>query len=148
MQSLLLRSRRVTAGWTLGLAVIGAALAADMPSRQAQSVREVVQQQLQAFAANDARRTFALADPGIQSRFGSAEQFMAMVRAHYPMVHKPVNVLFLKPETDGDIVFQRVRLTDAAGGGWLATYLLNRQKDRQWRISACVVVPDGPRLQT
>jgi hypothetical protein len=148
MTSLQQQGRRWAAIWILGVSGLGAALAADVPSSDAQSVRQVVQQQLQAFAANDAQRAFALADPGIRSKFESADQFMAMVRSQYPMVHRPATVLFLKPEADGATVFQRVRLTDTGGTGWVATYLLHRQKDRQWRISACVVVPDGPRLST
>ena len=148
MTSLQQQGRRLAALWILGLALLGAALAAELPAGDAQSVRQVVQQQLQAFAANDAQRAFALADPGIRSKFESADEFMAMVRSQYPMVHRPTTVLFMKPEADGATVFQRVRLTDAGGAGWVATYLLHRQKDRQWRISACVVVPDGPRLST
>jgi hypothetical protein len=148
MPSLQHHLRRLVAACALGLAGLGAAAAADLSSGDAQTVRQVVQEQLRAFAANDAQRAFALADPGIRSKFENADQFMAMVRSQYPMVHRPATVLFLKAEADGATVFQRVRLTDAGGTGWLATYLLHRQKDHQWRISACVVVPDGPRLST
>ena len=42
-------------------------------------------------------------------------------------------------------MLQPVRLQDASGRHWRATYLLQRQ-DRQWRIGACLVAPDAPRL--
>lgn len=138
--NLWLYNRRLAAAWTAGLVLLGAALAADAPPDDAQRAREVVEQQLEAFAMNDARGAYALTDAGLQKRYATPDQFLAMVRAHYPMVHRPASVLFLKAETAGADAFQRVRFTDADGSGWLATYMLHRQADRQWRISACVVV--------
>lgn len=122
--------------------------AGPLASPDARKVRTVVQAQLAAFAANDARRAFVLADPDIRGRFGSAEHFMAMVRVHYPMVHKPAWVGFHKAEASGSTVVQRVSMVDQEGGRWLVTYLLHRQPDRQWRISACLVVPEPERLTT
>ena len=141
-----LHSRRLATAWTATLLLLGSGLAADTPPDDAQRAREVVERQLRAFAADDARQAFALADPGLQRRYADPHHFLAMVRAHYPMVHRPASVLFLKVETAGPDALQRVRFTDEQGGGWLATYLLHRQQDRQWRISACVVVPSAPRL--
>ena len=140
--------RGLLASLALTCALLGAVFAADLNKDDELRVRSVVELQLRAFASDDAAKAFALADPGIRSKFGNADQFLAMVRAHYPMVHRPVSVLFLKPESEGPMAYQRVRVTDTAGASWMVTYLLNRQKDRQWRISACLVVPDGPRLTT
>jgi hypothetical protein len=150
MHPIVSRLRGQPIAWALALAgaLIGGVLAADLPKEEVGRVRDVVQQQLRAFAADDAGKAFALADPAIRSKFDSAEHFMAMVRAHYPMVHRPASVTFLKPESDGNMAFQRVRLTDSAGTAWLVTYLLQRQQDKAWRISACLVVPDTPRLST
>lgn len=150
MHPMLARLRSPSMAWALALAgaLLGGVLAADLPKEDASRVREVVQAQLKAFAADDAGKAFALADPGIRSKFGNAEHFMAMVRAHYPMVHRPASVTFLKPESDGEMAYQRVRMTDSAGSAWLVTYLLQRQQDKAWRISACLVVPDAPRLRT
>ena len=39
---------------------------------------------------------------------------------------------------DGTVV-QRVQMTDARGTPWLATYTLQLQKDKSWRISGCDV---------
>ena len=39
-----------------------------------------------------------------------------------------------------------VRLTDADGGQWLATYSLERQPDKSWRISGCDVQPATGRM--
>jgi hypothetical protein len=143
--------RAAAVAWALVFAsvLLGGIFVAKQPQAEDahNGVREVVQSQLQAFSADDARKAFALADPGIRDKFGDAEEFMAMVRAQYPMVHRPASVMYLKPESDGDMAFQKLRLTDNAGGAWMVTYLLNRQKDsKQWLISACLVVPDAPRV--
>ena len=113
-----------------------------------QVVQQVVQQQLQALATQDAMQAFALADTDMRTQFGSAEAFLTTVREQYPMLMHPSSVLFLKPETDGSVAMQKVRLTDDEGSSWSLTYLLNRQNDNQWRISGCVVTPEGKQVLT
>lgn len=112
----------------------------------AQVVQQVVEQQLKALAVEDAGRAFALADHDMRTQFGDAETFLATVREQYPMLMKPASMLFLKPETDGTIAMQKVRITDVNGSSWSLTYLLNRQQDNQWRISGCVVTPEGKQI--
>ena len=136
------------AAWALLFALIlgTAAMFATAAPRHHEAdpgVREVVQSQLQALASEDAGKAFALADPALRTRFGSAEAFYATVREQYPMVVRPANVLFLKPESDGSIALQKVRLTDSEGFNWVVTYLLNRQTDHQWRISGTLVEREG-----
>jgi hypothetical protein len=122
--------------------------AASPRASSPQVVQQVVQQQLQALATEDAGRAFALADPDLRTQFGNAETFLATVREQYPMLLKPASTLFLKPETDGSIAMQKVRITDVNGSSWSLTYLLNRQQDDQWRISGCVVTPEGRQILT
>ena len=132
--------------WSLLFSAVIAVAVFFSGSPQAQDdsgVREAVQNQMQAFAAEDAGKAFALADPTLRTRFDNAQEFLDTVRTQYPMVLHPVNVLFLKPESDGSVALQKVRITDAEGSYWLVTYLLNRQRDDRWLISACLVEPDG-----
>ncbi len=133
----------------LAAVLLGGAYAGSelQPNDAPHGVKEVVQSQLQALQADDASRAFELADPEIRVKFGTAEEFLDMVREQYPMVHRPASVMFLKPEGDGDLAFQKVRLTDATGGAWILTYLLHRKEGHPWRISACLVAPDTPRVQ-
>jgi hypothetical protein len=138
------------AAWALLFALIFGssaffASAAPQP-REDPGVREVVQSQLQALASQDAGKAFALADPALRTRFGSPEAFYATVREQYPMVLRPASLLFLKPETDGRMAMQKVRLTDSEGYDWVVTYLLNRQSDQQWRISGTLVEREGPHV--
>lgn len=147
------RSKTATA-WSLlfSAVLLGAVFASDLPQAAApkslkpEVVQRVVEQQLHALALEDAASAFALADPVMRTQFGNAETFLATVREKYPMLVRPASVLYLKPETDGTVAMQRVRVTDDKGAAWSLTYLLNRQQDDQWRISGCVVTAEGPRI--
>lgn len=149
--------RSPATAWSLAFCAVlmGAVYASDPPQAAAptraastQVVQQVVREQLSALASQDALHAFALADPDLRTEFGTAEAFLATVSEQYPMLLHPASVLFLKPETDGAIAMQRVRLSDDEGSSWTLTYLLNRQHDNQWRISGCVVTPEGPRILT
>lgn len=148
--------RSPATAWSLlfSAVLMGAVYASDppqpAPGRNAttQVVQQVVQQQLKALATQDAMQAFALADSDLRTQFGTADAFLATVREQYPMLMHPASVLFLKPETDGTIAMQKVRLTDEDGAAWSLTYLLNRQHDNQWRISGCVVTSEGKQILT
>ena len=114
--------------------------AADLSAADAKNVRAVIQAQLAAFAADDASRAFSFATPKLRDAIGSADNFMQMVRASYPVVYQPATVAFLKPELSDGAVTQAVHFTDGNGVLWLALYRLERQRDKSWRISGCQIV--------
>jgi hypothetical protein len=138
-----------------GAVLLGGVFAFGLPHAVAtasaaspQMLQEVVRRQLDALSKQDAGQAFALADPDLRTQFGSAETFLATVRDQYPMLMHPASLLFLKPETDGTIAMQKVRLVDDDGSSWSLTYLLDRQQDNQWRIAGCVVTPEGKQILT
>jgi Domain of unknown function (DUF4864) len=127
------------------LGPIGTAQAVDVSRKDATDIRAVVQAQLDALAVDDADRAFSFAAPGIRKMMGNAQNFLAMVRNGYPVVHRPASVAFMKAELRGAEVIQAVQMTDAKGVAWLAVYNLQRQPDKSWRISGCTVVPNEGR---
>ena len=148
--------RRAT--WLLALLVMATGLiwtqaqAAPLSAADEASVRAVVEGQLAALASNDAGKAFSFAAPDVRQSVGSAERFMAMVRAHYPAIYRPASTAFIKPESygepdpQGSQAIQRVHLRDDEGNAWVATYSLRRQSDNTWRITGCKVVPDKNRM--
>jgi hypothetical protein len=116
--------------------------ARELSDADLRAVRATIEAQLKAFAADDAVRAYSLAAPAIRSQFGSAQNFLAMVREAYPVVYRPASTAFFKPEWVDDTVRQVVQMRDSAGRTWLATYQLQRQPDKAWRISGCAVLPD------
>ena len=149
-----LRSPATTWSLLFTAVLMGGMFLSDPPQAAAprsvspQMVQKVVQQQLAALAKQDASGAFALADPDLRTQFGNAETFLATVKEQYPMLMQASSILYLKPETDGTIAVQKVRISDGDGAAWSLTYLLNRQQDNQWRISGCVVTPEGKRILT
>ena len=123
-----------------GLA-FGPARAAPVSAADAKAAQAVIQSQLNAFAADDAKRAFSYAAPSIRTQFGTADNFLLMVRKGYPMVYRPANVSFAKPEMISGKLVQTVQFSDLEGAEWVATYHLERQRNKVWRISACVVEP-------
>ena len=111
-----------------------------------EGIRRRTEAQLDAFAADDAKKAFSYAAPSIREMFGTPERFVEMVRAGYPAVYRPASVTFLQPLWVQGQMVQGVRLTDADGGQWLATYRLERQADKSWRISGCDVQPATGRM--
>ena len=120
----------------------GAACAqeARIGSRDAAAIQAVIRAQLDAFAGDDANRAFAYATPGIRRVFGSAENFLIMVKHSYPVVYRPASVIFLRPEADAGEVLQPVRMTDADGLVWLALYSMQHQTDGAWLTNGCRLV--------
>ena len=123
------------------------AMAADpLSPADAKAVRATVEAQLEALAADDAKKAFSFAAPAIREMFVTPERFVAMVRSGYPAVYRPASVTFLQPLRVQGLVVIGVRLTDADGAQWLATYSLERQADTSWRISGCDVQPATGRM--
>jgi hypothetical protein len=112
---------------------------AGVSSDDARAVRSVVEAQLKALAADDAALAFSYASPSIRMQFGNASNFITMVRQGYPMLIRPAATEFFRPEAVEDGVMQLVHLRDQDGRSWLATYQMQRQPDRSWRINGCVV---------
>jgi DNA-binding transcriptional LysR family regulator len=112
-----------------------------VPPEDARAVRATIEAQLEAFRRDDAARAFSLATPGIRATFGDAETFMDMVRSSYAVVYRPSSVTFETPRIIGGELVQPVRLTDAAGRGWLALYPMQRQSDGRWLTNGCQLAP-------
>lgn len=140
-------------GAMLGLLAPVAAGAA-LAEPDARAVRQVVEAQLAAFAADDAERAFSYASASVRAQFGDATNFMGMVRSGYPMVVRPAAVSFFQAQADEGAegakvtVRQAVQLRDGEGRLWMATYLLERQAGAGWRINGCVVRADSARSWT
>ena len=122
----------------LGLAALPAVSAGLSPKDQKQII-DVVQGQLNAFAKDDAAKAFSYAAPNIKRLLGSAENFLEMVRSQYEVVYRPASTIFMQPVGEGREAMLKVQMTDEDGDDWIATYTLERQKDKAWRITGCAV---------
>ena len=126
--------------------LLGPVDAVPLTAVDEKSVRAVVEGQLAAFANDDALKAFSYAAPNVKKAVTTAAGFLAMVRNDYPIIYRPASVAFLKPEGKDNQVIQRVQMLDANGNPWLAIYSLQRQKNKAWLITGCVVTQNKGRM--
>ena len=122
----------------LGLWALPASAGGLSPKDQKQII-QVVQAQLNAFAKDDAAKTFSFAAPNIRHLVGTAENFLEMVRTQYEIIYRPSSTTFMQPTGEAGEAVLKVRITDEDGDKWIATYTLQKQKAKVWRITGCAV---------
>jgi hypothetical protein len=106
--------------------------ASAQPTRNAQ-IEVVIQQQLDAFSADDFKTAFSFATPSIQERFGSAERFGLMVVHAYPMVWRATDVQYISLEEYPTYALQKVMVTDRDKALHILLYQM-LPVDNEWRI--------------
>ena len=111
-------------------------------SAQQDQIAATIESQLNAFTARDAAKAFTFASPTIKGLFGSADNFAAMVENGYPMVWTPQDSEMLELRSISGSLWQRVRITDSGGKGWLLDYQMVETPDG-WRINAVQLLPGG-----
>lgn len=112
-----------------GFAVPGFAQQTANPDIQA-----TITNQITAFQADDFARAFSFASPNIKRIFGSSDNFGAMVRNGYPMVHRPGSVRMLELHEVAGALWQRVMVTDQAGATHILDYQMI-QTPEGWQIN-------------
>ena len=123
----------------------GVALA-DPTAADRTAIRQVVEQQLQAFQRDDGEAAFSFASPSIRGMFGTAERFMDMVRGAYQPVYRPREVAFRDLQVIENEPIQPVVLVGPDGVPVVALYKMEwQEKEQVWRINGCVLVPSQDR---
>lgn len=113
----------------------------DLTATDVQAIQKVIQSQIEAFRRDDAEAAFALASPAIQARFGTAANFLGMVRNGYQAVYRPRQYRFLDiTPANGEFV-QKVLVTGPDGQAVMAIYPMIKLKDGSWRTDGCALVP-------
>jgi hypothetical protein len=119
---------------------------ADPTAGDRTAIRQVVEQQLQAFQRDDGDAAFSFASPSIRGMFGTAEHFMDMVRGAYQPVYRPREVAFRDLQVIENEPIQPVVLVGPDGVPVLALYKMEwQEKEQVWRINGCVLVPSEDR---
>jgi hypothetical protein len=117
------------------------ALCLSMPvSAQEAPIRDTIQSQIDAFRADDFATAFTFASPTIKMLFGSAENFGAMVRQGYPMVHRPADVEMQELRDVGGLLWQRVRIVDQQGRAHILDYQMIETPEG-WQINGVQLMP-------
>jgi hypothetical protein len=108
-----------------------------MQDEEALAIRQVIEDQMTAFQQDDAEGAFRFASPEIQGQFGSALHFLRMVKTAYYPVYRPRSVVFEKSLVVRGQPAQTVLLLAENSELIRATYIMQRQSDRSWRVLGC-----------
>jgi hypothetical protein len=102
-----------------------------------QAIVGIIQKQLDAFLGDRADEAFGYASANIQRMFGTADNFLGMVRTGYPAVYRPRSVDFRELVTIEGRIVQKVLFVGPDGVPVIADYFLEQQPDGSWRIDGC-----------
>ena len=126
------------------LAAVGTASAqpAYKPTRADwNSIRKVIQAQIDAFRKDKGELAFSYAAPEIREQFKTAENFMRMVKTSYPAVYRPASVAFVDAAVEDGTPIQVVQFSDGTGAVWIGLYTMQRQPDKSWKVNGCELLP-------
>jgi hypothetical protein len=124
---------------SLALSVLSALSVSAQEARNP-AIETTIQQQFDAFRADDVGTAFSFASPNIKGLFGTPENFGMMVRNGYPMVWRPAEVQYLELRKVAGNLWQRVMVTDQAGRTHLLDYQMIQTGDG-WQINAVQLLP-------
>ncbi|MFT5064596.1 MAG: hypothetical protein ACJAXK_001263 [Yoonia sp.] len=106
----------------------------------AETIEDVIGQQLSAFNERDMPKAFGYASPMIKRLFGNPGNFGSMVSRGYPMVWDNSDVRFLDAREAGGSQFQKVMVRDASGGLHVLEYKMIPVQDG-WQIDGVQLMP-------
>jgi len=112
----------------------------QMPDVDRTAIRNVIEQQLQAFLRDDGTAAFSYATPSIQGIFQTPDNFMAMVRGGYGPVYRPQAVTFKDIISLNGAPAQRVIVVGPDGVPVMAVYPMQQMPDGHWLINGCFLL--------
>jgi predicted DNA-binding transcriptional regulator YafY len=115
--------------------------AAELSAADRQSIQRVILLQIRAFERMDGAVAFSYSTPETRRYFGTPQAFMDMVRKGYSALFRNVSREFLEAAIIDGAVVQPLRIVTVEGETLVAIYTLERQPDREWRISGCELAP-------
>ena len=96
--------------------------------------QSIIQQQFDAFRADDLPRAFSYASPMIQGYFQTPDRFGVMVEQGYPQIRDPGDVTMQDLREEGGRLIQRLMVMDENGLPHLFDYEVVETEDG-WKIN-------------
>lgn len=114
-------------------------LAAPLFAQNAE-IEATIENQLQAFIADDFETAFTFADESIKRIFQNPDMFGNMVKNGYPMVHRPYSYEFQDLREVAGGLYQNVLIQDQAGKYHIAEYAMKATPEG-WKIRGVQILP-------
>lgn len=115
--------------------------AAPVSESDSAAMLQVIQSQLDAFAADRGEEAYSYAAPIVKMAFPDVPRFMAMVKGGYQPVYRNTAREFVEAAQDpAGRPLIRMRLTALDGKRYEALYTMEQQPDGTWKIAGCVLI--------
>ncbi|WP_075289084.1 DUF4864 domain-containing protein [Pararhizobium arenae] len=108
------------------------------------TAQSIIQQQIEAFLADDKTQAYSFASPQIRSKFPNEDVFFEMVRRGYSPVYRPGNFAFGRSKIEGGRIVQEVLISAPDGKDWTALYFLEKQPDGSYKINGVQMLQQAP----
>ena len=118
-----------------------AAKAKSLTAADRAQIQRVINLQIKAFERSDDAVAFSYSTPETRKYFGSARDFMEMVRADYAVLYNNASRKFLDAAIVDGQVIQPLQIVSRAGETLVALYAVERQPNNEWRIAGCELAP-------
>lgn len=115
--------------------------AATLPRAEWKAIEQVIEQQRSALLVGDGTKAMAFAKPALRGQFGTAENFLRMVRSSYAALLDARATRFLEGAVIEGSVIQPLRLILPDNTVLVAIYQMEKQQDGRWKIAGCVLAP-------
>lgn len=96
-------------------------------------IRQLIEDQLQAFQANDLATALSLTSPKIQSKF-SLEDFSQIITANYSAILKPRSIMFRGFTLVNNFPALIAMIMDREGNLVKVVFIVQHQQDYSWRV--------------
>lgn len=115
----------------------------NLAAEEITAIRNVILGQLNPFKQDDAEKAFSYAAPEIQSIFRTPHTFLHMVRKSYQAVYRPRSFEFRKTRWIEGQIIQPLSVVGPSGVKETALYVMGKQADGIWKISACIMANEA-----
>jgi hypothetical protein len=105
------------------------------------AIRAVIESQIAALRQGDFTKAFSFASPTVQKEVGSPQSFVEMVKSSYEQVIGPRSIVFEDLKQVMGIVTQPVLLFSQNGDLVIASYMMEKQENGDWKINGCYLAP-------
>jgi hypothetical protein len=137
---LILAATTLLGGLAVPAWIDNAAVIDGISDGDAKAIQVAVRSQIEALSVNDAVGAFQLATLDRQSRIGSPDKFLSLIKKHYQPLHQHLLVLYSRPAVVKGETFQAVRVTDKSSHVWLAVFQMQAEQGGRWKIDACYLL--------
>ncbi len=105
------------------------------------AIRIVIQNQIEAFRKGDHDLAYSYASAEVKQQFNTAADFFNTLKAAYESVLIPRSMVFEDLKQVMGIITQPVLFFASDGDTVIASYIMEKEQNGDWKISGCYLAP-------